>query len=397
LILIKPKDNFSTKLIHAREPDKKPENALNNPIFMTSTFTFDSLEAAEAAFEFETDDYVYTRGNNPTLKIFEDKMAEIENGAAGVAFASGMGAISATLLSLLEPGDNIVAHQILYGSSYKLINEWLRDYNIEGKLVDFNDFEKLDQVVDKNTKVLYMETPANPTLEVIDIERIAEIAKENDCKLVVDNTFASPYLQNPIDQSANIVIHSATKYLGGHGDLVGGVVVADSRDYAMDLKFNYLTELGSVMSPFNAWLILRGMKTLKLRMEAAQANAMKIVEFLQANERVKSVNYPGLESKKSANIWEKQMLGPGAMLSFELDADVNKIREFVNNLDYFKLAVSLGDIESLIEYPFFMTHRDYDKKILDRLGISKYLLRISAGLEDAEILIEDIENNLQKL
>ncbi|WP_270453559.1 trans-sulfuration enzyme family protein [Halonatronomonas betaini] len=397
MILIKPKDNFSTKLIHAREPDKKPENALNNPIFMTSTFTFDSLEAAEAAFEFETDDYVYTRGNNPTLKIFEDKMAEIENGAAGVAFASGMGAISATLLSLLEPGDNIVAHQILYGSSYKLINEWLRDYNIEGKLVDFNDFEKLDQVVDKNTKVLYMETPANPTLEVIDIERIAEIAKENDCKLVVDNTFASPYLQNPIDQSANIVIHSATKYLGGHGDLVGGVVVADSRDYAMDLKFNYLTELGSVMSPFNAWLILRGMKTLKLRMEAAQANAMKIVEFLQADERVKSVNYPGLESKKSANIWEKQMLGPGAMLSFELDADVNKIREFVNNLDYFKLAVSLGDIESLIEYPFFMTHRDYDKKILDRLGISKYLLRISAGLEDAEILIEDIENNLQKL
>ncbi|MBF8436651.1 aminotransferase class I/II-fold pyridoxal phosphate-dependent enzyme [Halanaerobiaceae bacterium Z-7014] len=394
---MKPKDNFSTKLIHAREPDKKPENALNNPIFMTSTFTFDSLEAAEAAFEFETDDYVYTRGNNPTLKIFEDKMAEIENGAAGVAFASGMGAISATLLSLLEPGDNIVAHQILYGSSYKLINEWLRDYNIEGKLVDFNDFEKLDQVVDKNTKVLYMETPANPTLEVIDIERIAEIAKENDCKLVVDNTFASPYLQNPIDQSANIVIHSATKYLGGHGDLVGGVVVADSRDYAMDLKFNYLTELGSVMSPFNAWLILRGMKTLKLRMEAAQANAMKIVEFLQADERVKSVNYPGLESKKSANIWEKQMLGPGAMLSFELDADVNKIREFVNNLDYFKLAVSLGDIESLIEYPFFMTHRDYDKKILDRLGISKYLLRISAGLEDAEILIEDIENNLQKL
>ena len=397
MILIKPKDNFSTKLIHAREPDKKPENALNNPIFMTSTFTFDSLEAAEAAFEFETDDYVYTRGNNPTLKIFEDKMAEIEHGAAGVAFASGMGAISATLLSLLKPGDNIVAHQILYGSSYKLINEWLMDYDIKSNLVDFNNLDKLNQAIDKNTRVLYMETPANPTLEVIDIERIAEIAKENDCKLVVDNTFASPYLQNPIDQGANIVIHSATKYLGGHGDLVGGVVVADSRDYAMDLKFNYLTELGSVMSPFNAWLILRGMKTLKLRMEAAQANAMKIVEFLQANERVKSVNYPGLESKKSANICEKQMLGPGAMLSFELDADVNKIREFVNNLDYFKLAVSLGDIESLIEYPFFMTHRDYDKKILDRLGISKYLLRISAGLEDAEILIEDIENNLQKL
>ncbi len=397
MILIKPKDNFSTKLIHAREPEKKPKNALNNPIFMTSTFTFDSLEDAEAAFEFETDDYVYTRGNNPTLKIFEDKMAEIENGAAGVAFASGMGAISATLLSLLEPGDNIVAHQILYGSSYKLINEWLRDYNIEGKLVDFNDFEKLDQVVDKNTKVLYMETPANPTLEVIDIEKIAEIAKKNDCKLVVDNTFASPYLQNPLDQGASIVVHSATKYLGGHGDLVGGIVVANSMDYAMNLKFNYLTELGSVMSPFNAWLILRGMKTLKLRMEAAQANAMKIVNFLKDDQRVKSVNYPGLGSAEAENIVKKQMVGPGAMFSFELDAEVNRIREFVNNLDYFKLAVSLGDIESLIEYPFFMTHRDYDKNMLDKLGISKYLLRISAGLEDADILIDDIENNLQKL
>ncbi len=396
-MLIKRKDNFSTKLIHAREPEKKPENALNNPIFMTSTFTFDSLEAAEAAFEFETDDYVYTRGNNPTLKILEDKMAEIENGAAGVAFSSGMGSISATLLSLLKPGDKIVAHQILYGSSYKLIKEWLRDYDIDGSLVDFNDFNKLIEAIDENTKVLYLETPANPTLEVIDIEKIAELARENDCKLVVDNTFASPYLQNPLDHGANIVVHSATKYLGGHGDLVGGVVVADSKDYAMNLKFNYLTELGSVMSPFNAWLILRGIKTLKLRMEAAQTNAQKIVDFLQAHDRVKSVNYPGLESDKAANIVKRQMVGPGAMLSFELDESVNKIREFVNSLKYFKLAVSLGDIESLIEYPFFMTHRDYDEKRLYELGISKYLLRISAGLEDTNVLIADIENNLQKL
>lgn len=397
MILIKRKDNFSTKLIHAKEPEKKPENALNNPIFMTSTFTFDSLEAAEAAFEFETDDYVYTRGNNPTLKILEDKMAEIENGAAGVAFASGMGAISATLLSLLKPGDNIVAHQILYGSSYKLINEWLKDYDIEGELVNFNDIEQLNQAIDKNTKVLYLETPANPTLEVIDIEKIAKIAKENNCKLVVDNTFASPYLQNPLDHGANIVVHSATKYLGGHGDLVGGIVVADSEEYAMNLKFNYLTELGSVMSPFNAWLILRGMKTLKLRMEAAQANARKIVEFLQSHDMIKSINYPGLGSDEAECIVEKQMVGPGAMLSFELDEDVNKIRKFVNNLSYFKLAVSLGDIESLIEYPFFMTHRDYDEKILDKLGINQYLLRISSGLEDANLLIDDIKNNLQKL
>jgi len=297
----------------------------------------------------------------------------------------------------LKPGDKIVAHQILYGSSYKLIKEWLRDYDIDGSLVDFNDFNKLIEAIDENTKVLYLETPANPTLEVIDIEKIAELARENDCKLVVDNTFASPYLQNPLDHGANIVVHSATKYLGGHGDLVGGVVVADSKDYAMNLKFNYLTELGSVMSPFNAWLILRGIKTLKLRMEAAQTNAQKIVDFLQAHDRVKSVNYPGLESDKAANIVKRQMVGPGAMLSFELDESVNKIREFVNSLKYFKLAVSLGDIESLIEYPFFMTHRDYDEKRLYELGISKYLLRISAGLEDTNVLIADIENNLQKL
>ena len=364
---------------------------------MTSTFTFDSLEAAEAAFEFETDDYVYTRGNNPTLKILEDKMAELENGAGGVAFASGMGAISATLLSLLKPGDHILAHQILYGSSYKLINEWLKDYNIAGNFVDFNDIDQLNKAINQDTKVLYLETPANPTLEVIDLEKIAKIARKNGCKLVVDNTFASPYLQNPLDHGANIVVHSATKYLGGHGDLVGGIVVADSKDYAMNLKFNYLTEIGSVMSPFNAWLILRGMKTLKLRMEAAQKNATKIVEFLQAHDQVKSVNYPGLKSDEAEEIFNKQMVGPGAMLSFELDTEVSKIREFVNNLEYFKLAVSLGDIESLIEYPFFMTHRDYSEELLNKLGISKYLLRISVGLEDSNVLIEDLDSNLQKL
>lgn len=397
MILIKRQDNFSTKAIHAKEPEKKPENALNNPIFMTSTFTFDTLEAAEAAFEFETDDYVYTRGNNPTLKILEDKVAELENGAGSVAFASGMGAISATLLSLLKPGDNIVAHQILYGSSYKLINEWLDDYDIQGNFVDFNDPAQINEAINKNTKVLYLETPANPTLEVLDLEKIARIAKENDCKLVVDNTFASPYLQNPLDHGASIVVHSATKYLGGHGDLVGGIVVANSKDYLMNLKFNYLTELGSVMSPFNAWLILRGIKTLKYRMEAAQENASKIVEFLQAQDQVKSINYPGLKSAEAAEIVEKQMVGPGAMLSFELNEDVNKIRSFVNNLSYFKLAVSLGDIESLIEYPFFMTHRDYDEKTLNKLGISKYLLRISVGLEDINVLIEDLDSNLQKL
>ncbi|MFW6382055.1 MAG: trans-sulfuration enzyme family protein [Bacillota bacterium] len=397
MILIKRKDNFSTKLIHAKEPEKKPENALNNPIFMTSTFTFDSLEDAEAAFEFETDDYVYTRGNNPTLKILEEKMADLESGAGAVAFASGMGAISAALLSLLKPGDKILAHQILYGSSYKFIKQWLQDYNIEGNFIDFNDLEQLNQAIDKKTEVLYLETPANPTLEVIDLEKIARVARENNCKLVVDNTFASPYLQNPLEHGANIVIHSATKYLGGHGDLVGGIVIADSKDYIMNLKFNYLTELGSVMSPFNAWLILRGLKTLKLRMEAAQANALAIVEFLQAQNQIKSVNYPGLKSEETEKIVKKQMVGPGAMLSFELNEDVTKIRKFVNNLEYFKLAVSLGDIESLIEYPFFMTHRDYSEKLLKELGISKYLLRISVGLEDANILIEDIKSNLQKL
>ncbi|MGM0415233.1 MAG: trans-sulfuration enzyme family protein, partial [Bacillota bacterium] len=201
----------------------------------------------------------------------------------------------------------------------------------------------------------------------------------------------------PLDHGASIVVHSATKYLGGHGDLVGGIVVANSKDYLMNLKFNYLTELGSVMSPFNAWLILRGIKTLKFRMEAAQENASKIVEFLQAQDQVKSVNYPGLKSAEAAGIVEKQMVGPGAMLSFELNEDVNKIRSFVNNLSYFKLAVSLGDIESLIEYPFFMTHRDYDEKTLNKLGISKYLLRISVGLEDVNVLIEDLDSNLQKL
>ncbi|MGM0420413.1 MAG: trans-sulfuration enzyme family protein [Bacillota bacterium] len=385
---------FATALIHGGEPESKPQNALSNPIFMTSTFTFDSLADAEAAFTFASDDYVYTRGNNPTLKVLEEKMACLEGGAEAVAFASGMGAISATLLSLLKPGQEIIAHNVLYGSSYKLITSWLKAYDIEHRLLNLKNTTNLQEQINENTSVIYLETPANPTLEVLDISAIAEIAQENDCKLVVDNTFATPYLQQPLKLGADIVLHSATKYLGGHGDLLGGIVVANSSEYCQNLKFNYLTELGSVLSPFNAWLILRGLKTLKVRVEEAQRNAQEVANFLVGWPSVKAVYYPALAKDKQKEIIAGQMSGPGSMISFELAGEVDQIREFVDSLNYFHLAVSLGDTESLIEYPFFMTHRDYDKKVLAELGINSYLLRLSIGLEDPADLISDLEKAL---
>ncbi len=386
--------NFDTMAIHGGEEDKKPANSLSNPIFMTSTFTFDNLEHAERTFSFECNDYVYTRGNNPTLRILEKKMAELESGVDSVAFASGMAAITSTLFSLLKPGDELIAHQVIYGSSYKVVKEILPEYQIRTKLIDLTDLHNLTENITSRTKVIYFETPTNPNLDIIDIKLVSRIARTKGVKVVVDNTFATPYFQKPLELGADVVVHSATKYLNGHGDALGGISVAGDQEYIHNLKFSYLTEFGGVLSPFNAWLILRGLKTLGLRMRQHEENTKQVVNFLYKHPDIKRVYYPGLHNLENQNLVSKQMTGFGAMISFEPAGGIESSRKIVESLKIIKLAVSLGDVETLIEYPFAMTHRNYTTDELKELGLTKDMLRLSIGLEDAADILADLKQAL---
>lgn len=385
--------HFRTQAIHAGG-DAKPANALNDPIFLTSAFTFENLEAAEAAFAFKSKDYVYTRGNNPTLNLLEERLAILEGGRGGVAFASGMAAISAVLLSLLKAGDELIAHPMLYGSTKNFVVNILRDYGIEARLVDLGDLEAVATALSDKTKVVYFETPVNPSLAVIDIEAIGKLAASKGIKVVVDNTFATPYFQRPLLLGADVVVHSATKYIGGHGDVVGGIAVAADEDYLQRLKFGYLCEFGGVMSPFTAWLLLRGLKTLPLRMAAHEDNALRVASYLQEHKAVTKVCYPGLEGFPGHSLALTQMSGFGAMVSFEVAGSWERSRQVVDSLRLFKLAVSLGDCESLVEHPFAMTHRGYTEEELTQAGLSPGLIRLSVGLEHPDDLISDLEQAL---
>jgi len=388
------KKNFPTRAIHGKEENYA--RALNPPIFMTSTFSFPDLKQAEGVFDFKAPGFVYTRGNNPTLKLFEERMADLEEGDEAVAFATGMAAISSTLLSLLKPGDELIAHRVLYGSSHKVVREFLPRYDIKTKQLDLTNLEELEKGLTQKTKALFLETPANPTLDILEIRNIKEVIGP-ERTLVVDNTLATPYWQRPLTLGADVVVHSATKYISGHGDALGGVAVCRDRDYAGYLKFNFLTELGGVLSPFNAWLLLRGLKTLKVRMEEHGANALKIAEYLRNHEKVEKVYFPGLSDHPGHRLAVEQMDGFGALISFELRGGQEDARKLLSGLEMIKLAVSLGDTETLIEYPFAMTHRDYSTRELEMFGLNESLVRISVGLEDTEDLIFDLEKGLVKI
>ncbi|MFA5535644.1 MAG: aminotransferase class I/II-fold pyridoxal phosphate-dependent enzyme [Bacillota bacterium] len=391
----KQKLGFNTLSIH--QDDRQPLKALNPPIFMTSTFSFDSIEDADEVFSFEKDDFVYTRGNNPTLRLLEEKMAALENGAAGVAFGSGMGAISSTLLSLLAPGDEVLTHRTVYGSSYNVLKNILPRYQIEARFVNFTDLARVEGLISSKTKVFYFETPANPNLEIIDLAGVKEVARRYGIRIIVDNTFASPFFQNPLDYGADVVVHSATKYIAGFGAGLGGIAVSRDLDYIQELKFGYMCELGSVMSPFNGWLFLQGLKTLGLRMKQHEANAFEVAGYLVRHPKVEQVFYPGLPGFSGHEIAKKQMRGFGGMLSFELKGDLATSKKLINNFRLIKLAVSLGDAETLAEHPAAMTHRGYPREELNSFGLTETMIRLSVGLEDVADIIFDLEQALDKI
>ncbi|MCX7885529.1 MAG: PLP-dependent aspartate aminotransferase family protein [Caloramator sp.] len=381
---------FDTRAIHAGS-ESNPDNALNPPIFQTSTFTFNSLEHAEDVMSFKSSDYVYTRGNNPTLRLFENKMADLEEGAGAVAFSSGMAAISSVLFSLLKPNDSVIVHRTLYGSTFSVANNLLPKYGIKCKTVDLRNLDELKNSIDESVKAIYFETPCNPNLEIIDIKEVCEAVKHKNIKVVVDNTFASPYFQRPLTLGVDVVVHSATKYICGHGDVVAGVAVSKDIDYINRLKFDYMCEFGGALSPFNAWLLLRGLKTLGVRMREHEKNAMRIAKFLKEHKDVKKVYYPGLEDFEGYSIAKEQMSGFSGMIGFEIEGGLERAKKFVNSLKLIKIAVSLGDCESLIEIPSLITHRGYPKEKLLDFGFSQDLIRISAGLEDVDDIIYDLQ------
>ncbi|PKL26783.1 MAG: methionine gamma-lyase [Spirochaetae bacterium HGW-Spirochaetae-3] len=387
---------FDTRSIHAGGRHGNPENALNPPIFMTSTFTFENTDKVDAVMNFESDDYVYTRGNNPTLRLFEERMASLENGVGAVAFASGMAAISSVLFSLLRPGDNVLVHRTLYGSSYSVVTKVLPKYGMGYRIADLENEEDLASVVDARTKVIYFESPSNPNLSVVDIRRICAFAAPRGIKVVIDNTFATPYFQRPLELGVDVVVHSATKYICGHGDVVAGVAVSRDAGYVQSLKFDYMCEFGGALSPFNAWLLLRGLKTLGVRMRQHAANAMAVARRLEAHPRVSQVFYPGLEGSAGHDVAASQMSGFGAIVSFEVEGGLDAAKRVVNASELFKLAVSLGDCETLIQLPAAMTHRGYDHERLKEFGLTESMIRISVGLEDIEDILSELDRILAR-
>ena len=383
---------FATRQIHAGKV-KNAAGSLCDPIYQTSTFEFETVEQGGARFAGQENGYIYSRLGNPTVATLEAKVAELEGGEAALATASGMGAISTAIWSSVEGGDEIVASDTLYGCTFALLNHGISKFGVKAHLVDMTDMDALKAALNEKTKVVYLETPCNPTLKIVDIAAVAKVAHEYnaDIKVVVDNTFCTPYLQRPLELGADVVVHSATKYLNGHGDVIAGVIVGKADFITQCRMFGLKDMTGAVMSPFNAFLMARGMKTLDIRMERHCANAKKVAEFLVSHPAVDKVYYPGLESFEGHEIAARQMKLPGGMISIELKADKAATAAALNKLELCTIAVSLGDAETLVEHPATMTHSTYTAEELKASGISEGLVRISVGLEDPEDIIADFK------
>jgi len=387
--------SFGTRCVHAGE-GHNPFGAHATPIYQTSTFVFESTEQAAAVFS-GGPGYRYIRSapNTPTHAAFVEKICSLESGEAGLAFSSGMAAETAVFLSLLKSGDHLLSTNIIYGGTFGLINSLLTKFGIEVSFVDTTNLELVKASMRENTRVLFLETPANPTMAVSDIGELSKIANEAEAITVVDNTFATPYFQRPLGLGANIVVESCTKYIGGHGDLLGGVAIG-SEMLIQSMKRPALLA-GGTMGTHEAWLCLRGLKTLHLRMERHAKNAMRLAQFLESHSKVEKVNYPGLASHPQAEVVRRQMNGWGGMLSFEVKGGVEAGRKLMNGLKLCSLAVSLGSVDTLVEHPASMTHAVMPKDMRESLGISDGLVRVSVGIEDAEDIVWDFEQAFNEL
>jgi len=388
---------FATKAIHGGKI-RNAAGALATPIYQTSTFVFDTAEQGGKRFAGEEVGYIYTRLGNPTNVELEEKIALLEGMEACMSTGSGMGAVASALWTALKAGDHVVAADALYGCTFALLSHGLTRYGIEVTFVDATKPEEVRAAMRSNTRVVYLETPTNPTLEITDLKAVADIAHTNpDCLVMVDNTFCTPYIQRPGEFGADVVIHSATKFLNGHGDVIAGFVVGKTEFIDQVRLFGVKDMTGSVLSPFDAFLIIRGLKTLELRMERHCSNAMKVAEFLEGHPAVEYVYYPGLTSFPQYELARQQMSLPGAIIAFELKGGVEEGIQVMNRLHLAALAVSLGDAETLIEHPASMTHSPYTAEERLSAGISDGLVRLAVGLENVEDIIADLKQALDSI
>ena len=381
------KQGFETRAIHAGQEADLATGAVMMPIYTSSTFKQESPGVHKG--------YDYSRSGNPTRKAFEECMASLEDGIKGYGFSSGVAAISACV-ELLEPGDHVIAMDDLYGGTVRLFNEIkTKSQGITVTYVDMTDFDNVEKAYTDKTKMIFVETPTNPLLKIADLEKIANFAKEKKILSVCDNTFASTYIQKPLNFGIDIVLHSATKYLGGHSDLIAGVLVIGKDDKSLLEKMaNIQNSLGPITSTFDSYLILRSLKTLSLRMERHSNNALLLANELINHEKIQKVIYPGLESHPQHQLAKKQMNGFGGIISIELNGGLEVSKSFLEKTKIFSLAESLGGVESLIEHPALMTHASVPAEIRDKIGITDGLIRLSVGIESVEDLIDDIDQAL---
>jgi methionine-gamma-lyase len=386
---------FSTKLIHAGEIDDQFGSA-TVPIYQTSTFSFSSAEEGAKCFSGDSDGYIYTRISNPTIDALERQLALLENGFGAIAVSSGMAAATTIYLSLLSAGDHIVSTDAIYGPARSVMQKQFVRFGFQSTYINTTDIETIKAAIRPNTKVLYIETPANPTMDITDLVACAKIAHEKGILLVVDNTFCSPYLQNPLDLGADIVFHSMTKFINGHADIVAGIIIAKEETMYRQLR-NMMVNLGCNMDPHQAYMVLRGVKTLSIRIDRAQESAQKVAEFLEQHPKVSWVKYPGLKSHHQYELAKQQMKGSGSMISFGLKDGFNGAKTLMNNVHLALLAVSLGGVETLIQHPASMTHSKVSAEDKKDAGISDELIRLSVGIENVEDVIIDLKQGLEKI
>ncbi len=391
---MKSKKGFSSTSVHGvGERDKMGSVVM--PIYQTSTFFFKSAEDGAKCFSGESDGFIYTRLGNPTIDEFEATIAALEHGYNGIATSSGMAAVNTVYLTYLGQGDHVVCHNALYGPSRGILETAYPRFGVESAFVDTTDLKNVEDAIKPNTRLIFLETPANPTIGICDIEAICKLAHQHGIKVCVDNTFCSPYLQNPLDLGADIVLHSLTKFINGHADIVGGIVIPKSEeDYG---KLNYtMVNFGFNMDPHQAFLARRGVKTLGIRIDRAQENAMKVAEYLESHPKIAWVKYPGLKSHPQYDLAKKQMRGPGAMISFELKGGYEAGKRLMDNVKFCVLAVSLGGIETLIQHPASMTHSKLSKEARNVGGITQGLVRLAIGIEEVEDIIADLEQAMEE-
>ena len=389
-------NGFATRAIHTGYDPMAHEGALTPPLHLTSTFAFDSVEQGAAIFPGEKPGYFYSRISNPTLDLLERRCADLEGAEAGLALASGMGAICSVLWTFLAPGDEIITDKTLYGCTFAFMRHGLTKFGITITYADLTDPAALRAALSPKTRLVYFETPANPNMRLVNIAAISSIAKAHGAKVIVDNTYATPVVTRPIELGADIVVHSATKYMGGHGDVVGGIAAGRADDIAQVRVFGMKDMTGAVMAPFNAMLVLRGLKTLKLRVERHCLSAMATARMLERHPAVEKVHYPGLESFPQHALAVRQMPGFGAMIAFELKGGLAAGRAMMNRLQLIRRAVSLGDTESLIPHPASMTQSTYTPEERAVHGIAEGLIRLSVGLEEVEDIIADLTQALER-